>query len=131
MKHILLVEDNPANLKLVQTILDAHDLSYDSATNGTEALQLADLNDYQLLILDLQLPDISGYTVLRSVRASKPDIPAIAVTGNATTADHEAAEQAGFNHFIRKPFEIDQLMATIQMHLRPAVEESPSALHRS
>ena len=109
MSHVLIIEDNDLNLTLMQAILNANDISFDSAVTGTAGVELALSHSYGAVLMDLQLPDIDGFAALALIRESS-NVPVIAVTGNATDADEMKAKQAGFHAFIRKPFRIDDLL---------------------
>ncbi len=112
---ILLVEDNAINQMVAQQLLHAAGLSVDVAASGEQALLLAEELDYDLLLLDLQLPDIDGLQVCRRLRADgrHADLPIVAMTANAFDEDRRACKAAGMNDFIAKPVEGDLLYAVL------------------
>lgn len=120
MNCILVVEDNPLNLRLLETILDANGFNYGSAVTGEQGVEMAADQNYDLILMDLQLPGIDGYEALSQIRQSTPqnETPIIAVTGNTTISDQERALEAGFNDFLKKPYRIDDLLAMINRNLR-------------
>ena len=119
MTRILIVEDNPLNLQLMETILKANGLDYASAPDGETAVLLAGTEKFDLIMMDLQLPGIDGYEALNQIRTSTTgaDLPIVAITGNTTHADQQRARDAGFNGFLKKPFRIDDLLAVIRKEL--------------
>lgn len=119
MTVILIVEDQPMNLKLVETILKANNFEFRSADSGQAAVEAARNEMVDLILMDLQMPDIDGFEAMASIR-ELPDyasVPIVAVSGNTTEADIARAEKAGFNGFVKKPFRIDELIGTINAAL--------------
>lgn len=102
---ILIVEDNPHSLELMSYLLEAHGYEVRSAQNGSEALAEADAADVDLVLLDLQLPDIDGSQVLRTLRTRSrlASVKIIAVTALAMVGDRERTLAAGFDHYVAKP----------------------------
>lgn len=102
---ILIVEDNPVNLELAKDILESYGFEVLSATNGLEALQLVQRALPNLILMDLQLPGMSGLAVVESLKADEATchIPIVAVTAFAMTADENRARAAGCIGFITKP----------------------------
>ena len=115
--EVLVIEDNELNLQLLQAILAANKITYDFATAGTEGVRKALQHPYAVILMDLQLPDIDGFTALTQIRSVSP-VPVIAITGNATVSDEVRANAAGFHTFIRKPYRIDDLLDAIRPFLR-------------
>jgi len=104
-KKILLVEDNPANMKLVQMLLEPHGYLLLEATDGVEALRMAQDQRPDLIIMDIQLPRMSGVEVVKTLRR-RPEMdsmPIIAVTAYAMKGDEEKLMQAGCNAYVPKP----------------------------
>lgn len=121
MTVILIVEDQPMNLKLVETILEANDFDYRSAESGEAAVAAAARETVDLILMDLQMPGIDGFEAMAKIRevAGYASVPIIAVSGNTMEADIDRAREAGFNGFIKKPFRVDDLIATINSILNP------------
>lgn len=105
MKRILVVEDNEQNLYLMQYMLEKSGYSVVMARSGGEAIILALQERPDLILMDIQLPDIDGLEVTRSIRASEADgwVPIVAVTSFAMTGDREEALKAGCTGYIEKP----------------------------
>jgi len=102
---ILIVEDNPVNLELAKDILENHGFDVLSAVNGLEALQTVQNLLPDLILMDLQLPGMSGLTVIETLKAdpATSHIPVVAVTAFAMSTDENRARAAGCIGFITKP----------------------------
>jgi two-component system cell cycle response regulator len=103
--HILIVEDNPQSLELMSYLLEASGYLVHAAQSGAEAIVAARTEKIDLVLLDLQLPDVDGYHVLRDLRAedSIATTKIIAVTAVAMVGDRERTLTAGFDHYVPKP----------------------------
>ncbi len=117
--RLLVVEDNPNNLKLMVRILEANAFEVFTAEDGEAGVAAAIRIRPMLILMDLQMPRLDGFGALEALRKEEitRDIPVIAVSGNATTADRSRAMAAGFRTFVAKPFRIDRLLAEIRIHL--------------
>ena len=115
MKSILIVEDNLLNLNLMETILDANGYNWYSAENGKLGVELAKEKIPDLVLMDLHMPIMDGYSALECLREeeSTRTIPVIAVTGNATSHDRQKIIAHGFNDYVVKPYTIEDLLAAI------------------
>lgn len=104
--RVLIVEDEPNIVESLSFILQRADFDVDTALDGTEALRRLHRQTFSALILDLMLPGISGFDVLRSVRSDKAleNLPVIVLTAKGQAADRRAAEATGATAFITKPF---------------------------
>ena len=102
--RILVVEDNPVNLLMTRKTLEQWSCQVDEATTGMEALDRFNLYSYDLLLVDLNLPDISGKELLACIRKKDPTTPAIAYSAAMEYEWNHALKQAGFSAFIPKPF---------------------------
>jgi signal transduction histidine kinase len=127
---ILYIEDNPANLRLVQEIVAFRaDLRLLSAPDGHAGLALAHTHRPAVILMDLNLPGMSGFEVLAQLRRD-PDtahIPAIALTANAMPRDIERGLSAGFARYLTKPIDIEQLNAAIDGVLAQRAPEERTA----
>lgn len=103
LARILIVEDNPHSLELMSYLLGAHGYEVSCALTGTAAVDAAGSAAMDLVLLDLQLPDIDGYQVLRALRARGTAVKIIAVTAVAMVGDRERTLAAGFDHYMPKP----------------------------
>ncbi|MDF5723640.1 MAG: response regulator [Rhizonema sp. PD37] len=112
--RILVVDDFPDNLFLLQSALEAEGYDVDTANNGRIALNKIDASPPDLLLLDVMMPGMNGYEVTRHIRKNDhlPLIPIILVTAFEEASAAEGLE-AGANDFIRKPINLDKLLAKI------------------
>jgi len=119
MKKILVIEDNEQNLYLVTFILEKHGYVVLAAQDGQEGVNMAVSTRPDLVLLDIQLPVMDGYTVARQIRTN-PDlahIPIIAVTSYAMTGDREKTIEAGCNGYIEKPINPETFLQQVEQHL--------------
>ena len=113
---ILYVEDNPDNRLLVKRILLAEDYSLLEATDAMEALSVLKTNRPDLILMDINMPDMDGYTLTAKIK-SLPGferVPILAVTANVMRGDKEKTLEAGCDGYIQKPLDIDQLTREIE-----------------
>ena len=112
---VLYIEDNPDNMTLVQRALEARGYRLLKAYNGTDGVSTAEQEEVDLILLDINLPDIDGYEVARRLRTSEKralrSVPIIAVTANALKGDAEKALEAGCDVYMSKPINIRELWA--------------------
>jgi len=120
-RNILCIEDNPDNMVLLRRALEARGYSMVAAKNGLEGVAAAEREEIDLILLDINLPDIDGYEVAKRLRASSKQslasVPIIAVTANALKGDAERALQAGCNIYMSKPINIRELWARVETYL--------------
>lgn len=118
-KKILIVEDNELNLKLFRDLLDAHGYETYETKDGMEVLNLARNVRPDLILMDIQLPEISGLDITRRLKADAEvkDIPVIAVTAFAMKDDEEMILSAGCEAYMSKPISIPLFISTIQKFL--------------
>jgi DNA-binding response OmpR family regulator len=116
-KNLLIVDDDLINLKLFTIIADKNSWSYDTASDGEEVKKLLDANLYDVMLLDIQLPGIDGFSILKSLRAEKKQVRVIAVTAYAIMGDREKILQAGADDYLAKPVDIDNLISKIKQNL--------------
>ena len=119
MKKILIVEDNEKNMKLVRDILQHKGFATLEAEMGLEGVRLAKEQKPDLILMDIQLPDIDGIEALRLIREdSRLDaIPVLAVSASVMPDDRQKIITSGFDAFISKPINIKQFMETVQRYL--------------
>ena len=115
---VLYIEDHPDNMTLVRRVLQAENHSLIEAKTGSHGILIAETQDVDIILLDINLPDIDGYEVARKLRASKKTslahIPIIAVTANAMRGDAQKALEAGCNLYLSKPINIHELIDKIR-----------------
>lgn len=118
MHNILYIEDNPDNMILVQRALEARGYHLLKAAKGLEGVTKAESEQVDLILLDINLPDIDGYEVARRLRSSPKkelaSVPIIAVTANALRGDAERALDAGCDVYMSKPINIRELWARVE-----------------
>jgi two-component system, cell cycle response regulator DivK len=121
-KTILIVEDNELNMKLFHDLLDAHGYATLQTRNGREALSLARKHRPSLILMDIQLPEVSGLEVTRWLKddAELRDIPIIAVTAFAMKGDEERIRSGGCEAYISKPISVGGFMSTIRRFIGEA-----------
>lgn len=116
--RILIVEDNPKMAGAIQKGLQAHGYAADVAHTGFEGEDQATSSEYDLIILDLMLPDRDGVDVCRNLRRRCIGTPIVMLTALSGTDDKVAGLDAGADDYITKPFEFDELLARIRAMLR-------------
>ena len=128
MKKILVVDDNPVSRELIREVLEAPDLQILEAPDGRAALQaISDLGP-DLVLMDIQMPVLDGFTVLRVLRENPRfgNLPVLAVTAFAMRGDREKALRAGFDEYITKPVEGAELEAMVRSFLGGQTNERVS-----
>ena len=116
---ILVVEDNELNLKLFCDLLAAHGYAPHGLRDGREALETARRISPRLIIMDIQLPHITGHELIRAMRAD-PElaaIPIIAVTAFAMSGDEEQIRGEGAQDYVTKPISVARFIETVQRHV--------------
>lgn len=118
-ERILIVEDNPQNMRLIKMTLGAKDYTLLEATDGAQALDVAVRGQPDLIIMDIQLPKVSGLEVTRRLRGipSFSHVPIIAITAYAMKGDKEKAIDAGCDAYLSKPISTRELPQVIAQML--------------
>jgi len=116
---ILYVEDNPDNRMLVRRILLSEDYSLLEATNAMEALELLKTARPDLILMDINMPDMDGYTLTAKIKTMPGlgRIPVLALTANVMRGDKEKTLEAGCDGYIQKPIDFDELLREIEKFL--------------
>jgi len=119
-KRILLVEDQEDGRRIVRDLLASSDYALLEAKTGEEGLALAEREEPDLILMDIQLPGLDGYEVTRRIKmnAALSHIPIIAVTSYALSGDEQKAYAAGCDDYVAKPFSPRALMAKIREYLK-------------
>lgn len=117
-EQVLIVEDNQKNMKLFRDVLLAKGYRTLEATTGGEALELATEHAPDLVLMDIQLPDLDGVQSLRRLRADErtAGIPVLALTAQAMQGDRERFLAAGFDGYLSKPVDVRELIETVREH---------------
>ena len=124
----MLVEDDAQTAECVELMLKAEAMSCYSTDLGEEAVELAKLYDYDIILLDLNLPDISGYEVLRRLRSVKIKTPVMVVSGMAGVEDKVKAFNLGADDYLTKPFHKGEMVARIQAIVRRSKGHAQSVI---
>ncbi len=116
---ILIIEDNEQNLYLTTFILERHGYRVIQARTGSEGIQLAGQIGPDLILLDIQLPEMDGYQVARALQSDPAlvDVPIVAVTSYAMVGDRERILDAGCTGYIEKPINPDTFVAQVEAYL--------------
>ena len=124
MSVILIVEDNEKNMKLARDVLQSKGYATLEAVTGEDGVRIAIAKKPDLVLMDIQLPGISGIEVLRQVRADPgcARIPVVAFTASVTVTDRSQISAAGFDGFLSKPINLKEFLETVKRVLesRPA-----------
>jgi CheY-like chemotaxis protein len=120
--NVLLIEDNEQNRYLATFLLERQGCRVTSAEDGPEGIATATIQNFDLILLDIQLPTMDGYAVARALRSNPAlgDVPIVAVTSYAMVGDRENALAAGCNGYIEKPINPETFVAEVSRYLRPA-----------
>ena len=115
-KRVLIVEDNDLNMKLFHDLLEAHGYDILQTKDGMEALQLARQHHPDLILMDIQLPEVSGLEVTKWIKEDDDlkAIPVIAVTAFAMKGDEEKIRNGGCEAYIAKPISVTNFLETIE-----------------
>ncbi len=115
-KTILIVEDNELNMKLFNDLLEAHGYRTLQARNGVEAVELARQHHPNLILMDIQLPEVSGLQVTQWIKddESLRSIPVVAITAFAMKGDEEKIRQGGCEAYLSKPISVVKFLETVR-----------------
>lgn len=115
MKRILVIEDNPDNLLLVRMLLSPLKVHLVEATDGPSGIAIAQEEPFDLILLDIQLPGMDGYQVVKALRAlpGTAGTPIMAITSYAMAGDRERALLEGFTEYIEKPINPETFTGTV------------------
>src|SRR5215510_5311344 len=116
--RVLLIEDDSATARSIELMLKSESFNVYTTDLGEEGVDLGKLYDYDIILLDLNLPDISGFEVLRSLRVSKVKTPILILTGLASIEDKVRGLGFGADDYMTKPFHKDELVARIYAIVR-------------
>ncbi len=112
-KRVLIVEDNLMNMVIAEEFLSRWGMELDKATNGQEAVDKTQDNDYALILMDLHMPVMDGYEASKAIKAMKPDIPILALTASTVAEQELQITEAGMEGFVLKPFHPKDLKAKL------------------
>lgn len=121
---ILIVEDEQKLSRVIQLELTYENYETEIADNGKDALKLLESKEWDLVLLDIMLPELSGLEVLRRIRRTDDHTPIILLTARDQVYDKVSGLDLGANDYITKPFQIEELLARIRVHLRKPVTQT-------
>lgn len=118
-KTALIVEDNALNMKLMRDLLEASGIKTVQTNDGGSALELARAHKPDIVLMDIQLPDVSGLDVTRDLKADPElkDIPVVAVTALALRGDEERVMEAGCDAYVSKPISVAKFLDVVKSFL--------------
>lgn len=119
-KTVLVVEDNELNMKLFHDLLEAHGIGTIELRSGKDVLDVARQHKPDLILMDIQLPEVSGLDVTKWLKADEElkTIPVIAVTAFAMKGDEQKIREGGCEDYISKPISVTHFMEVVQKHLK-------------
>lgn len=118
-KTVLIVEDNELNMKLFRDLLEAHEINTLETRNGHDVMEIAREKKPDLILMDIQLPEISGLDVTKMLKEDEDlkSIPVIAVTAFAMKGDEEKIREGGCEDYISKPISVVRFVEVVQKYL--------------
>ena len=128
MRRILIAEDEPRIASFLEKGLQANGFTTTVTDDGRDALDLADSDDFDLLILDVGLPGRDGFSVLRDLRARGRRLPVVILTARDSVEDTVAGLEGGADDYISKPFRFEELLARVRARLREDRIPEPTVL---
>ncbi len=111
---LLVVEDNEMSTELILAVLELGEMEADAATDGAQALGRFEDGLYDLVLMDINLPDVHGAELLKQMKRLQPRVPMIALTAYAMEGDRERLISAGFDGYISKPIDVDPFLETVK-----------------
>ena len=126
--RVLLVEDDPSQQQSIKMILETAGMVVDTTDLGEDGLEIGKLYDYDIIILDIMLPDIDGFEVLRRLRDSRVDTPVLILSGLTESEDKVKGLGTGADDYLTKPFNNKELLARIQAIIRRSAGHSQSII---
>ena len=124
--RVLLVEDDPTTSKSIEMMLSSAGMVLDTTDLGEDGLEIGKLYDYDIIVLDLMLPDIDGYEVLRRLRAAKVETPVLILSGLTESEQKVKGLGTGADDYLTKPFNKNELVARIHAIVRRSKGHSES-----
>ncbi|WP_439107327.1 response regulator [Congregibacter sp.] len=122
--HVLIAEDSPANQMLIGVIVEKFGLSHDKVSNGQEAVEALQKERYDLILMDLQMPVMSGIEATQAIREFDQELPIIALSADVLRHDLQSTEMAGFTGFLAKPVDVEKMRSMFSEILPSPTETS-------
>ena len=131
--RVLLIEDEPTTAKSIELMLGSEGFNVYTTDLGEEGLDLGKLYDYDIICLDLNLPDMHGYDVLKKLRTAKVSTPVLILSGIGEMDSKVRALGFGADDYVTKPFNMNELLARVRAALRPLSRHRwiPNGIRRS
>ncbi len=119
--RVLLVEDNEINQQITKEMIEYFEIIVDIAENGKEAIEMVEKNTYDVVLMDIQMPEMDGYTASRLIHMEERfrDLPIIAMTAHAMTGDRKKCLEAGMNDYLSKPVDEESLLGALMKWIKP------------
>ena len=111
--QILVVDDGPENREFIKVVLEDYDLTIHEAANGRIAVDMATATDYDLILMDVQMPEMDGFTATRTLRDRGLQIPIVALTANAMKGFEQELFDAGYSEYLTKPIDLDRFLSKL------------------
>ena len=126
--RVLLVEDDATTSKSIEMMLTSAGMVLDTTDLGEDGLEIGKLYDYDIIILDLMLPDMDGYDVLKGLRAAKVETPVLILSGLTETENKVKGFSTGADDYLTKPFNKEELIARIHAIVRRSQGHAESVI---
>src|SRR5215207_10072714 len=127
--RVLVVEDHPSMARSLANGLREEGYAVDLAMDGEEAEHLAQVNPYDAVVLDLMLPKVDGWTVLKTIRRHRADMPVLCLTARDAVEDRVKGLDLGADDYLVKPFAFEELLARVRTILRRGPARTPDNIH--
>ena len=114
---VLIAEDNYINQRLMEKLIQSKGWECVLVVDGSEVLRELDKGDFDIILMDISMPDMDGYTATKILRKFNQTIPVIAITANALEGFREKCLSSGMNDYISKPFRKEELFAVMEKYL--------------
>ena len=124
----LVIEDDPVSARLIETALRGESIVFEATDRGEDGIELAKLYDFDIIVLDLHLPDIDGYEVVRRLRAAKVQTPVLILSGRSDPMDKVRGLTGGADDYLTKPFNRAELTARVQAIVRRSKGHAQSVI---
>jgi DNA-binding NtrC family response regulator len=121
--RVLIIDDDENISKVLQTILEEDGYAADTADTARKGIELSESAFYNLALIDVRLPDMEGIELLTKLKKTKPKMRKIIVTGYPTLQNAVAAVNKGADGYVMKPFDVENILATIKQQLKEQAEE--------
>src|SRR3954462_3782261 len=126
--RVFVIEDDPVSARLIEAALKAEGILFEPADCGEDGLELAKLYDFDIIVLDLRLPDIDGYEVVRRLRMAKVQTPVLILSGRSDPTDKVKGLMGGADDYLTKPFNKAELVARILAIVRRSKGHAESVI---